>query len=160
MNLDTLRGKLEILSVVEIPNYILGDIQKFKNYDPTRIIHYELKGNHLCIYMEENKRLEAMEEFRSTVEALQYQVERKGSPLVRSFESFQFDTDLANLIFVVKKELFERDFTAKVIEKSIVEDALKYQIYSRKAIGVRVYYRDAESNKLIRECIYPKSSER
>lgn len=160
MDLTILKEKFEKLTVVKVPNAIIGDIRKFKNYDPARIIHYELIENEMCIYMEEKKRLEAMEEFKSTIEALQFEVERGVSPETESFLSFRFDSALTNFIFVVKKELFERDITAEMIEKSIVEDALKYQIYSGKPIGVHVYYYDSETNNLIKECSYPETSER
>ena len=144
------------LAVVEIPDGVLGNIHQFKNFDPTRLVHYELKEDCLLLYMEEAMRLEAMLEFRSTIEAFHYEVERGVRPEVEIFSSFEFNEDFSILIFTVDRAQYEEDITAEMIEISIAEDAIKYQIYSRKPIGVEVRYRDSNTKQIFEQRTYPE----
>ena len=144
------------LSVVEVPDGVLGNIHQFKNFDPSRIVHYELKEDRLLLYMEEVMRLEAMLEFRSTIEAFRYEVDRGVLPEVEAFTAFDYNEDFSTLTFTVDREQFEEDITAEMIEISIAEDAIKYQIYSRKPIGVEVRYRDVKTNQLFEQRTYPE----
>ena len=144
------------LAVVEIPDGVLGNIHQFKNFDPSRIVHYELKEDSLLLYMEEVKRLEAMLEFRSTIEAFRYEVERGVRPEVEVFSSFEYTEDFSVLTFTVDRTEYEQDITAEMIELSITEDAIKYQIYNRKPIGVEVRYKDVTTNQVFEQRTYPE----
>lgn len=144
------------LSVVEIPDGVLGNIHQFKNFDSSRIVHYELKEDCLVLYMEEKMRLEAMHEFHSTIEAFRYEVERGVRPEVEVFTAFEYSENFSTLIFTVDRAQFEEDITAEMIEISIAEDAIKYQIYSRQPIGVEVRYRDVKTNEIFEQRNYPE----
>ena len=43
-----------------------------------------------------------------------------------------------------------------MIELSITEDAIKYQIYNRKPIGVEVRYKDVTTNQVFEQRTYPE----
>ena len=88
------------LSVVEVPDGVLGNIHQFKNFDPSRIVHYELKEDRLLLYMEEVMRLEAMLEFRSTIEAFRYEVDRGVLPEVEAFTAFDYNEDFSTRCFL------------------------------------------------------------
>ena len=151
------KDQLTKLSIVEIPDGVIGNIHQFKNFDPSRILHYELKEDCLLIYMEEWVRLEAINEFSGTVEDFRNEVERGIRPEVEAFESFEYNEDLSELKFTVKRDLFEQDILAEMLEISIVEDAIKFQIYSRKSIGVQVYYLDDMTKLVFEQRFYPES---
>lgn len=152
--------ELANLSIVENPDGVIGDIQKFINYDPTRILHFEIEAQRLMIYMKETMRLEAIDEFKSTIEAFHYEVLRNVRLEVEAFYIFEYDEHFSHLTFTVNRTEFEQDITAKMIELSIVEDALKYQIYSRKKIGVNVYYKDRQTNEIFKSLFYPENIEK
>lgn len=149
--------QLAKLSIVEIPDGVIGNIHQFKNFDPSRILHYELKEDCLLIYMEESVRLEAINEFSRTIEDFRNEVERGIRPEVEAFEAFEYNDDLSELKFTVKRELFDHDILAEMLEISIVEDAIKFQIYSRKSIGVQVYYLDDKTKLVFEQRFYPES---
>ncbi|MGN7476631.1 hypothetical protein ACTHOQ_02155 [Solibacillus silvestris] len=151
------KEQLAKLSIVEVPDGVIGNIHQFRNFDPSRILHYELKEDRLLIYMEESVRVESINDFHSTVEAFRYEVERGVRPEVEAFRSFTYNADLSELKFTVDREIFEQDITAEMIEISIVEDAIKFQIYSRKPIGVQVYYHDDKTKLLFEQRAYPES---
>lgn len=155
MKINHLSEKMANLSVVEVPDGVIGSIHRFRNYDPTRIIHYELKDNRLFLFMDEEKRLEAMTEFRSTLEAFHYEVGRGVRPEVEAFYHFDYQEDFTELTFTVDRLEYEQDITAEMIEMSIVEDAIKYQIYSRKPIRVQVTYIDYATKRVFEQRNYP-----
>lgn len=143
------------LSAIEIPDLVIGSIKNFCNFDPDRIFDYKFQDGKLYIYMNEINRLESIQEFRSTLEAFLYEVERGVRPETEAFQQFQYDDDFQLLQFTVDKLLFEQDSSAEMIELSLVEDALKYQLYSRKSIGVNVQYRDAQTGEILVNRLYP-----
>lgn len=151
------KEQLARLSIVEIPDGVIGNIHQFKNFDPSRILHYELKEDCLLIYMEESIRLEAITEFSRTIEDFRNEVEKRIRPEVEAFEAFEYNEDLSELRFTVKRELFNQDILAEMLEISIVEDAIKFQIYSRKSIGVQVYYLDDKTKLVFEQRFYPES---
>ncbi len=155
LNQELSKEELAKLEVIKVPNDLFGDITKFKNLDPSRILHYEVKNNELLLYMKEVHRLEAIEEFKSTIEAFQFEVEQGISPEVEVFYSFEFDRDFTKFMMTVDQLQFEQDITAEMIELTLVEDALKYQIYNRKPVGVNVYYRDKQSKEMFKKRVYP-----
>lgn len=157
MNRELSQEQLAKLEIVKVPNDVLGDITKFKNFDPSRILHYEIRNNELLLFMKEVHRLEAIEEFKSTIEAFRFEVERGISPEVESFYSFEFDRDFTRFMMTVDQQQFEQDITAEMIEMTIVEDALKYQMYNRKPVGVKVYYRDKQTKEMFTKKEYPMS---
>lgn len=157
MNRGLSKEELVKLEIVKVPNGILGDITKFKNFNPSRILHYEIRNNELLLYMKEVHRLEAIEEFKSTIEAFRFEVERGVSPEVEAFYSFEFDRDFTKFMVTVDQQQFEQDITAEMIELTIVEDALKYQMYNRKPVGVEVFYRDKQSKEMFKKREYPIS---
>ena len=144
------------LTQIILPDKVLGPIKKFSNFDPTRIQHYELVDNEVHLYINELDRLQALQEFKSTIEAFRYEVDRRVRPEIQSFKSFHYTDDFNEFTFVVSGELFKDDVSAMMIERSIVEDAIRYQLYAKKKIGVRVIYKDAYTNHVIREKVYPK----
>lgn len=144
------------LCAIEIPDAVLGSIKNFRNFDPWRILDFQFHNGKLLIFMSEMDRLESMQEFRSTIEAFLYEVERAVGPETEAYEAFHFDPDFAELYFTVDRLLFEQDVSAEMIERSIVEDALKYQLYSRKPIGVTVYYKDAATDGVFLIRSYPQ----
>lgn len=151
--------QLARLSVVEVPDGVIGNIHQFKNFDPMRILHFQLKEDRLLIYMEEAMRLEAIKEFRSAIETFRDEVEQGVRPEVEVFHSFIYNEDFSELLFIVDRKEFEQDITAEMIEISIVEDAIKYQIYSHKNIGVQVNYQDAETKEIFEQHVYPETWE-
>ena len=144
------------LTQITLPDSILGAVQRFKNYDPSRIQHYELIDSAVYLYMNELDRLNAMQEYKSTIEAFRYEVERRVRPETQSYKSFDYTDNFERFTFVVNSELFEEDISSMMIERSIVEDAMRYQLYGKKKIGVHVVYKDAFSGEMIRERNYPK----
>lgn len=148
--------KREFLSKVELPDQVLGETKHFKNYDPARIQYFDIVSNGVHLYMNEIDRIQAMEEFKSTIEAFRYEVERGVRPEVQAYSKFEYDSNFQQLIFYVKRVPFEQDVTTDMIERSIVEDCIRFQVYSRKPIGVEVVYIDVENNERIIERIYPK----
>ncbi|MER2190141.1 MAG: hypothetical protein ABS951_04210 [Solibacillus sp.] len=100
--------------------------------------------------------MESIQEFRSTIETFLYEIERGVSPETEAYVEFRFDQNFTELHFSVNWTLFEQDVSVKMIELSIVEDALKYQLSSRKPIGVTVYYNDAEMNEIFLTRSYPQ----
>lgn len=144
------------LSAIEIPDLVLGSIKNFRNFDPERILDYQFRDGKLTIFISEMDRLESIQEFRSTIEAFLYEIERGVSPETEAYHTFHFDPDFTALHFMVSRSLFEQDISAKMIERSLAEDALKYQLYSRKPIGVTVYYNDAETNEIFLTRSYPQ----
>lgn len=144
------------LTQITLPDKVLGSVKNFRNYDPSRIQHYELIDGAVHLYMNELDRLEAMEEFKSTIEAFRYEVERRVRPETQAYKSFSYSEDFSTFTFIVNKELFLEDVSAIMIERSIVEDAMRYQLYSKKKIGVYVLYKDAFDGSIIREKTYPK----
>lgn len=144
------------LTQITLPDEVLGSVKQFKNYDPSRIQHYELIGDSVRLYMSELDRLNAMQEYRSTVNAFRYEVERRVRPETQSYKSFHYTDDFQSFVFEVSPGLFMEDVSALMIERSIVEDAMRYQLYAKKKIGVHVVYKDAHSGEIIREKIYPK----
>lgn len=144
------------LSAIEIPDLVLGSIKNFRNFDPERILDYQFRNGKLVIFLSEFHRLESIQEFRSTVEAFLYEVERAVRPETEAFRKFRFDPDFTELCFTVDRVLFEQDISAEMIERSLVEDALKYQLYSRKPIGVTVYYNDATTGEVFTKRHYPQ----
>lgn len=147
------------LSAIEIPDLVMGSIKRFRNFDPERILDFQFRDGKLYIYMNEQSRLESIQEFQSTIEAFLYEVKRAVRPEVSAFLDFQFDQDFQRLQFTVKRSLFEQDSTAEMIKLSLVEDAIKYQLYSRKPIGVNVQYRDGLTGEVFINQLYPDSKE-
>ncbi|WP_274309560.1 hypothetical protein [Solibacillus daqui] len=147
--------KFTKLSIVEVPDGVIGNIHQFRNFDPSRIVHYELKNERLLLFMDEEMRLEAMAEFRSTAEAFHYEVGRGVRPEVEAFYRFDYKDDFSELLFTVDRIKYEQDISAEMIEMSIVEDAIKYQIYSRRAIHVQVKYIDYATNQIFVQRNYP-----
>lgn len=143
------------LSAIEIPDLVLGSIKNFRNFDPERILDYQFRDGKLYIFISEIDRLGSIQEFRSTIEAFLYEVERGVRPETEAYREFRYDTDFTELAFLVDRPLFEQDVSAEMIELSIVEDALKYQLYSRKAIGVTVYYKDVATGEIFLTRVYP-----
>lgn len=146
------------VSAIEIPDLVLGAIKNFRNFDPERILDFQFRDGKLVIFISEMNRLESIQEFRSTAEAFLYEVERGIRPEVEVYRAFQFDSDFVELTFTVDRALFEQDISAEMIELSIVEDALKYQLYSRKSIGITVYYKDAETREVFLTRHYPQKN--
>ncbi|WP_332646966.1 hypothetical protein [Lysinibacillus sp. 54212] len=136
----------------------MGRLHTFSNYDPTRIRHYELRDGFIYLYMYEEDRLQAMEESFSTLEAFQYEVERKVLPETIAYTSFIFDRELQLLEFSVDKSLYVDDVSVKMIELSLVEDSIRYQVYSGMQIGVTVQYIDYESKEIIETRHYAKNN--
>ena len=153
---DEQRGRL---AQIEIPNGVLGDVHTFRNFDPERVKEYEVVGNTLILYVDELARLEAIQEFRSTIEAFRYEVERGVREETESFSEFYYSDHFEELKFYVKRDMIEEDFSAKMIELSVVEDALKYQLFSKKEVGVTVYYIDTETNETLSKTVYPEHME-
>lgn len=106
--------------------------------------------------MSERDRLESIQEFRSTIDAFSSEVERAVLPETEAFADFQFDLDFTELYFSVNRQLFEQDISAEMIERSIVEEALKYQLYSRKSIGVTAYYKDVATDNVFLTRNFPQ----
>lgn len=134
----------------------MGDVQLFSNFDPDRIQHYEVTENAVHIYMNEIHRMQAISEFMSTVEAFRYEVEHGIYPEAAAYKSFDYDFEFSMLTFVVDKELFMEDILAKMIERNIVEDCIRFQLYSRKPLGVTVKYVDSKSLHVFLTYEYPK----
>lgn len=155
MNQNLSNENLNKLSIVEVPDGVIGNIHHFRNYDPSRIVHYELKANRLLLFMDEKMRIEAMTEFRSTLEAFRYEVGRGVRPEVEAFYQFDYVEDFTELTFTVDRIEYEQDITAEMIEMSIVEDAIKYQIYSGNAICVQVRYIDYATKQVFEQRKYP-----
>ena len=150
---------LSKMTQITLPDQVLGSVQQFKNYDPSRIQHFELTNGAVHLYMNEVDRLQAMLEYKSTIEAFRYEVDRRVRPETQSYKSFDYTDNFVLFTFIVSAELFADDVTAMMIERSLVEDAMRYQLYSKKRIGVRVVYQDAYSGEVIRERVYPKDIE-
>ncbi|MER2000049.1 MAG: hypothetical protein ABS882_09745 [Lysinibacillus sp.] len=107
---------LSKLTQITLPDQVLGSVQHFKNYDPLRIRHFELINGTVHLYMNELDRLQAMQEYRSTVEAFRYEVERRVRPETQSYKSFDYTDNFQSFTFVISKELFANDVTAMMIE--------------------------------------------
>ena len=146
----------EELIKISLPDYVMGPIHSFSNYDPTRIQRYETSDGKIYLYMTEGDRLGAIAEFLSTLEAFQYEVERGVRPETVAYKSFTFDKDLQLLEFFVYKSLYVIDVSAKMIELSLVEDSIRYQVYSEKSVGVTVQYIDYDSKEVIETRHYGK----
>lgn len=144
------------LTQITLPDQVFGSVKSFKNYDPSRIQHFELIDGGVHLYMSELDRLHAMQEYKSTVEAFRFEVDRRVRPETQSYKSFYYADDFSSFTFEVNKELFTEDVSSMMIERSIVEDAMRYQLYAKKKIGVHVIYKDAYSGEVIREKMYPK----
>ena len=143
------------LTEIMIPTSIIGDVTTFTNFDPIRIEHFIIEKDHVKIYLSEVNRMEAIREFQTTIEAFQYEVERGLREETVSFKSFDYDFDYTHLNFAVYKHAFEEDISAEMIEKSIVYDALMYQLYSKKPLHVMVKYVDAETRFVFLKKTYP-----
>lgn len=141
---------------IKLPDHVMGPISRFSNFDPNRIQDYKLCDGFIYLHMYEEDRIQAMEEFMSTVKAFQMEVERGVRPETEAYRSFMFDQDLRLLKFTVDKSLLAVDVSAKMIERSLVEDVIRYQVYSGNNIGVTVQYIDYQSKKIIEKQHYCK----
>lgn len=147
------------LSKITIPDGVIGSIKRFKNFDPQRIQRYEMTSDEVIIFMTEEDRLQAMEEIRTRIEAYRYEIERQLRPETEAFHQFDYNQDFHEIIFTVDQQIFEEDISALMIELSVVEDALKYQLYSRKEVGVHVQYKDTKTNEFFEDRYYPTKNE-
>ena len=145
----------QYLAKVELPDQVLGNTDNFTNYDPARIQHFDIVTGGVHLYMNEIDRIQAMKEFKSTIEAFQIEVERGVLPEVQAYSKVEYDPDYKQLRFYVDRILFEQDVTANMIERSIVEDCIRYQVYSGLNIGVEVSYIDAKTNERFAHKEYP-----
>lgn len=150
--------ELASLSKIILRDGVIGSIDTFSNFDPTRIRYYEKYDDHIVLYMSEIDRLDAIQQYKSTLEAFKYEVDRGVREEAQAFKHFEYDDDFTKLTFYVNRTLFSQDISAMMIERSIVDDILKYQLYYRKPIQVHVRYIDMDTKQLIEQRFYPSNA--
>lgn len=151
-----IKKDIGMLTRVQLPNDVLGRTERFKNYDPARIRFFEVVEHGVHLYMNEEDRQQAMEEFRSTAQAFQFEAARGLRSEVQAYKAFYYDDHFSMLRFKVNRALFEEDITVNMIERSIVEDCIRYQVYRKVPIQVTVKYIDEQTDRVFLEKTYPK----
>ncbi len=140
---------------ITLPDQIMGDLRLFSNYDPERIQYYEIKESEVEIFMNELHRLQAIEEFISTVSAFKDELEFSGRSETEIYKNFDYDFEFSTLLFTVDRALFRVDITAEIIERGIVFECIRFQLYSRKPVGVTVKYVDCHTRRVFLVRHYP-----
>lgn len=142
------RNEQNDLVCVIIPDGIVGNIDDFSNYDPNRIAHYTIKNQQLLLYMTEENRQLALQDFKSMVQAFKEQVDTCEDIEVASYAKFECNDDLTVLDFYMQQADYRSDIFTAIIESTLVIDVLYYQLYAgniKPCIKVRYFSKDSHT---------------
>ena len=148
------------LCEVKIPNGVVGDIYSFRNYDPKRIPTYKIEGEQLLLYMTEQNRQLALQEFKEVHYTFYEAVHAQELPEVMAYCNFIVEDDLTVLTFYMKQSTYRQDLLTAVIELALVLEAFYYQIYAgMQSPTVTVRYVTQDGASVYEEVLYDKIAE-
>lgn len=136
------------LCEVKIPNGVVGDIYSFRNYDPKRIPTYKIEGEQLLLYMTEQNRQLALQEFKEVHYTFYEAVHQQNIPEAMAYHNYIVEDELTVLTFYMKQATYGQDLLTAIIEPALVLEAFYYQLYlgvHHPTVTVRYVSQDGES---------------